>query len=99
MQRLWNGVELHADKAVQLAGISISAEDRNVFVHGMVPIVRAAYLDAHLKALGVAKGRLKLPQQARELLPEVPNAPPLCKSVASFVSLLTYSQMALSQTY
>ena len=58
-----------------------------MFLQGMCRIVQAAYLDADLKVLGQAGGRVMEPlQHVREQLPGVPNVP-LRKPVAPAVSL------------
>ncbi|WP_428377240.1 site-specific integrase [Lichenicoccus sp.] len=87
--RMWDRVEYHADEALRLVGVETTPESRSSFVGGMLDVVRCAYLDADLKALGMRGNRAVEPlQAARDALPPVADVPTQQSSTAARVPLL-----------
>lgn len=86
---LWQRVGLHADAALTLAGLSITADSRPLLLRTMLPAVRAAYLQADLRALGaVGPPRFLRPlSEVAAVLPQVAPAPPPEGPPAATVSL------------
>lgn len=78
MARMWDRVEAHAEEALRLVGLSITAESRPVLLNAMAPIVAAAYLGADLVSLGVSGSSpaLRPLHAARAALPAVADAHP-----------------------
>ena len=80
---------VHAGEAESLSGITVSEETRAALMTEMLPVVRAAYHQAELRASGIVHGigkRWEPLEAVRATLPEVPDAP-LRKPVAPAVSL------------
>lgn len=76
LARMWYRVEAHAQEAVRVAGVAVSPETWPLLVQTMAKVVRGAYLQKDLTALGMTDGRAVRPFDAvREILPSVPDMP------------------------
>ncbi|MGG5822390.1 DUF6538 domain-containing protein [Falsiroseomonas sp. HW251] len=81
LARMWGRVEVHAIEALELAGITATADTFPLLLNAMVPVVNATYLREDLTALAAAHPLNPL-AAVRQQLPAVPP-PPACVAVHS----------------